>query len=117
MNKFLQAKLNRALEWNGKLYYFNKIVLDEYNQPQVSEERIEVKGIYHETNSYVTKSSSDATVTVSEKSPSLLVSWKDACKLELEDTLEIEGVSYRVSGLTNIQNYNVFGSISLEVIQ
>ena len=46
----------------------------------------------------------------------ILCMYEDAKNIVLGDKIEISGKQYKVSGVLNIQNYNVAADISLEEV-
>lgn len=115
--KFLESRVKRQIQWNGVEYEFTKMGEDNYRQPIETDNKIKVTGIYHEENSYVSKTGSDSSVTVTEPSPKILCLWSDASKLSGGDILLLNDKKYKITGITDIQNYRVAGDISLELVQ
>lgn len=113
---FLKNKLKKQIDKNGIVYEFTKIMKDEFNQITDSEETLQVKGIYHETNSFIKLSESDAGSVQRKKSPMILTILDETTKLLTQgDKVVINEVSYTVSGLLDIQNYGVALDISLDM--
>lgn len=112
---FLENKIKRLLNSNGIEYTFVHMKNDEYNQP-IEKENISVLGVYHESNSFITVSSSDAASVQRKKSPMILALMSDEVKkLSQGDEVTINDTLYRVSGILDIQNYCVAADISLEM--
>lgn len=115
--RFLEHKIKQQLKFNGVEYEFSFVEEDAYHQESVSEEKIKIIGIYHETNSHITESGSDGSVTTSKPVPMILCLWSDASKIKNGYTVSISGNIYKVTGTSNIQNYDVVGDISLEMVK
>lgn len=115
--KFLENRVKRQIQWNGMEYEFTKMGEDAFHQPIETENKIKVTGIYHEENSYVSKTGAESSVTVTKPSPRILCLWVDAAKISSGDILFINGKKHKVTGVTDIQNYRVAGDISLELVQ
>ena len=114
---FLKNKIQRQLNCKGLDYSFKRNKLDKYKQP--TDEVIDVvvlKGIYHESNSYITKNVSEAAITQSKKKPMILTLFENVGDLKTDDFVLINDVKYKVTGLLDIQNYGVVCDISLEEV-
>ena len=112
---FLKNKIERQLKCNGLEYTFKRKSLDKFGQE--TDELVVVKtikGLYHETNSYVTKKKSDASITTSKKSPMILALFDDALDIKMNDIVSINNSNYIVNDVLNIQNYSIAVNISLE---
>jgi hypothetical protein len=89
-SKYLEHKVEQQLKLNGSLYVIKSVELDKYKEqylPDVPEE-IELKCIYHESNSYQKENIGDATIVSEKPSPMLLCLWKDAEKVKSGDYTE-----------------------------
>ena len=112
---FLKSKISRMLSTNGMEYTFILMGEDEYKQPKECES-VTIKGIYHETNSFITVTASDSASVQRKKSPMILTLLdEEVKKLKQGDKVLINSVSYKISGVLDIQNYGVVADISLEV--
>lgn len=112
---FLKNKVSRLLNTQGKDYLFTSVAVDEYNQP-IDGEPLTIKGVYHEKNSFITLSVSDAAQVQRKKSPMILTLLDDTVKkLKQGDKVTINGGSYKVAGVLDLQNYGVVADISLEM--
>ena len=114
---FLKNKIQRQLNCKGLEYSFKRGKLDKFKQP--TDEVIDIitlKGIYHESNSYITKNVSDAAITQSKKKPMILTLFENIGTLQQDDFVFINNVKYKVTGLLDVQNYGVACEISLEEV-
>ena len=77
-----------------------------------------LKGIYHEQNSNVQITTGDTTQVRTKKIPMILCLYKDAASLVLRvgDAIKINEKTFKVTGIVNIQEWNIIADISLEVI-
>lgn len=113
---FLKNKIKKQLDRNGLVYEFIKITKDEFNQNTESEETLSIKGIYHETNSFIKLNETDAGSVQRKKSPMILTLLDEQSKLIKQgDILYINEIKYTVSGILDIQNYGVILDISLDM--
>lgn len=114
---FMENRIRTQLKRNGLQYQFFRSKLDKFKQPTEELEQVaDIKGLYHESNSYIQTTGSDASIIRTSKSPMILCMYEDAKKIVLGDKIEISGKQYKVSGVLNIQNYNVAADISLEEV-
>lgn len=114
---YLENKVRRLLKTSGLTYTFTSVRTDEYNQPTAAGgESISIVGIYHERNSFITETTSEAASVQRKKSPMILTLLDDSVKkLKQGDILLLGEKCYRVSGVLDIQNYGVVADISLEM--
>lgn len=115
--KFQLNKVQRLLKTQGELFHFNRPAKNDFGEPNGETVSIDIRGVYHESSSYVSKTATDATTIRSKASPMLLCLWDDATKLFHTDELSFRGKKYRVNGITNIGEANVAADVSLEEIQ
>ena len=112
---FLKNKISRLLKTNGMEYTFTLMCEDEYKQPKEGEV-VTIKGIYHEANSFITVTASDSASVQRKKSPMILTLFNEEVeKLKQGDKVLINSVTYKVSGVLDIQNYGMAADISLEM--
>lgn len=123
--RFEEYKLRRELKRNGTDVTFLRNKKNDFGEPVDELEVVaNVKGLYHETNGYVTLSVSDATVQRSVKLPMLLCLAQDVVfsHLAVGDYIKVPNIvtgetkTYYVSGITDISDFGIITDISLEVI-
>ena len=115
--KFEAYKLRRELKRIGREFRFKREKLNDFKEP--ADESVfagKLLGLYHEQNSYVSVTTGDTTQTRTKKSPMILCLYEDADCLEIGDFVEMNGEKLRVTGVANIQGWNIIADISLEVI-
>lgn len=111
------AKVKRAINTHGQEFTFYRKGLDDYGQPdQTKTTYITVKGLFHQTRSYITKNVSDGTISRSKPSPQILALNNPDMTLALKDELVFAGKTYIVTGVDNIGNLSIALDISLEII-
>ena len=113
---FLRNKIKKQLDRNGLVYEFTRVMKDKFNQNTESGETLLIKGIYHETNSFIKLNETDAGSVQRKKSPMILTLLDEQSKLIKQgDILYINEIKYTVSGVLDIQNYGVVLDISLDM--
>ena len=116
--KFEAYKISREIKRSGCSFTFKRKVKNDFNEP--SEEAIIVgnlSGIYHEQNSNIAISTGDTTQYRTKKIPMILCLYSDVSKLELnvDDFVIFNSKTFKVTGITNVQEWSIVSDISLEV--
>lgn len=116
--KFEAYKISREIKRSGCSFTFKRKAKNDFNEP--SEEAIVVGnllGIYHEQNSNIAISTGDTTQYRTKKIPMILCLYPDVSKLELNvnDFVIFNSKTFKVTGITNVQEWSIVSDISLEV--
>lgn len=115
--KFEAYKLRRELKRIGKEYEFKRAKLNDFKEPtKDSVVAGKLTGLYHEQNSNVSVTTGDTTQTRTKKVPMILCLYEDAKFLKMDDFVKINSKTFKVTGVVNIQEWNIIADISLEVI-
>lgn len=115
--KFEAYKVRRELKRIGKEYEFKRAKLNDFKEPtKDSVVAGKLTGLYHEQNSNVSITTGDTTQTRTKKVPMILCLYEDATFLKIGDFVKINSKTFKVTGVTNIQEWNIIADISLEVI-
>lgn len=117
--KFEAYKIKRELKRSGIEYEFKRSDKNDFGEPDGDLKSIgKLKGIYHEQNSNVQITTGDTTQVRTKKIPMILCLYKDAASLVLRvgDAIKINEKTFKVTGIVNIQEWNIIADISLEVI-
>ena len=115
--KFEAYKLRRELKRVGKEYEFKRAELNDFKEPtKDSVVAGKLTGLYHEQNSNVSITTGDTTQTRTKKVPMILCLYEDATFLKIGDFVKINSKTFKVTGVTNIQEWNIIADVSLEVI-
>lgn len=117
--RFEAYKIKRELKRSGAEYEFMRAERNDFNEP--TDELVivgKLKGLYHEQNGSIQITTSDTTQTRTKKVPMILCLYEDAASLILQvgDIVKFNAKTFKVSGITNIQEWNLISDISLEVI-
>lgn len=114
--KFEAYKIQRELKRAGKEYVFKRAKLNVFKEPtDEKEDAGSLLGIYHEQSSNISITTGDTTQIRSKKIPMILCLYQDALFLKVDDTVKINNKTYKVTGIVNIQEWNIISDISLEV--
>lgn len=117
--KFEAYKIKRELKRSGTDYEFKRAEKNDFDEP-VGELSVigKLSGLYHEQNGTVQITTGDTTQTRTKKVPMILCLYEDTASLALRvgDIVKINAKTLKVTGVTNIQEWNIISDISLEVI-
>ena len=115
--QFEAYKIKRELKRSGIDYEFKRSGSNDFGEP-VGEPTVIgiIRGLYHEQNSSVQITTGDTTQVRTKKIPMILCLYEDAANLVLQvgDELKINNKTLRVTGVVNIQEWNIIADISLE---
>ena len=117
--QFEAYKIKRELKRSGIDYEFKRSGVNDFSEP-VGEPIVvgTIRGLYHEQNSSVQVTTGDTTQVRTKKIPMILCLYEDAASLVLQvgDELKINNKTLKVTGVVNIQEWNIIADISLEVV-
>lgn len=114
---FQLHKIRRLICTQGYGFEFFLPGENEFGEPDgVSETHI-VAGVYHETTSFLSKTSSDSTTIRQKPSPMILCLWEDVERLSHMMQLKYNGKLYRIGAIRNLSEANIVADISLEEVQ
>ena len=117
--QFEAYKIKRELKRSGIDYEFKRSGVNDFGEP-VGEPIVvgTIQGLYHEQNSSVQVTTGDTTQVRTKKIPMILCLYEDAASLVLQvgDELKINNKTLKVTGVVNIQEWNIIADISLEVV-
>lgn len=114
---FQLNKVRRLINTQGQEFTFSRQGSNEFGEPNGQTESVVIRGVYHETTSYLSKTGTEATTIRQRSSPMILCLWEDAQKAVHTDKLIFNKKSYRVGEVKNISEADVAGDISLEEVQ
>lgn len=117
--RFEAYKIKRELKRSGIDYEFKRSYVNDFGEPVGNPIMIgKILGLYHEQNSHVQVTTGDTTQVRTKKIPMILCLYEDAANLSLQvgDELKINNKTFKVTGVVNIQEWNIIADISLEVV-
>lgn len=117
--RFEAYKIKRELKRSGIDYEFKRPVVNDFGEP-VGEPIVigTIRGLYHEQNGSIQITTGDTTQVRTKKIPMILCLYEDTARLALQvgDTVTINAKTFKVTGIVNIQEWNIISDISLEVV-
>ena len=112
---FQLNKVRRLILTQGKPFTVLRPGANEFGEPNGTTESYNITGVYHETTSYLTKTTVEATTLVKKVCPMVLALWEDIVdKLRTGDTITFNESSYQVNAIKNLAEANLVADISLE---
>lgn len=118
--KFEVYKIKREFKRSGKTFTVCADKKNAFGSPVDGEPKVlgTFVGMYHEENGYISISTSDATQTRTKKTPMILCLWEDisGLKFESDSYILINGKKYKVTGIVNVQEWNLIADVSLELV-
>lgn len=117
--KFEAYKLKRELKRSGIEYEFKRPKGNDFGEKMEEFDILgKISGIYHEQNSHVTHTTTDSAKVRAKKIPMILCLHEGTASLDLQvgDFVNINARTFKVTGVVNIQEWNIVSDISLEVV-
>lgn len=117
--KFEVYKIKRELKRSGIDYEFRRMEKNNFGEPTDELKTVgKLKGLYHEQNGSIQVTTGDTTQTRTKKVPMILCLYEDAASLVLRvgDIVKVNAKTFKVTGVVNIQEWNLISDISLEVV-
>lgn len=111
------SKVEREILTHGEKYLFSRYKLDERNErTDETEDVAEIKGLFHTSKSFLTKTVGDGNVTHGKGQPMVLTSYSEGKVLLMDDIVTIGDMMYHVTGLNNVEQYGILLDVSLEEV-
>lgn len=110
-------KVEREIRIHGKIYVFNRNVLDEYKEPTGQEQKIATAcGLFHISKQYSSKTTTEGSSVHSKGQPKLMLKYCDCVNVQNGDFVVINSNKYIVVEKNNLQEMNIVCDISLELV-
>lgn len=117
-SKFLRNKIDRQIKYNGSLFTFVRYGVDDYGQ--FTDEviaRFIFDGLFHETVKHVSLAESDEARIFDVPKSYILCLYEYGKEIKIDDHVVINEKEYRVTGKTDVNNFQVAFDISLEMVK
>ena len=117
--KFEVYKIQRELNRSGIVVDFLRQETNKFKEPIGEPKKIgSILCIYHEQNGRIKISTGDTTQVRTKKVPMLLCLHSDVSQVNVQvgDQVKLNGKTFNVTGVVNIQEWNLVADISLEVV-
>ncbi len=116
--KFEAYKITREIRRSGNRYEIYRYEKNEFGEPTSDNQYVgKIAAIYHEENSNIQITTGDTTQVRTKKIPMLLCLYEEylATRFEVGDYVRINQKTFKITGIVNIQEWNIIGDVSLEV--
>lgn len=113
---FEKHKLARFIKTQGRTYTFTAPGINQFGEPTGTSKTVEVPGVYHETQGYVTSSATDGANIKTKPDALIMCLVEDSTGLERDMKVTIRDKDYRVVNLRDVNNLGVACDISLELV-
>lgn len=113
---FEKHKLLRFIKSQGMVYSFNGFEKNQFGEPTGETKTVEIKGVYHESQGYVTNTTTDGSNIKSKPSSLIMCLKEDSILLERDMSTTIQDKEYRIVDLRDVNNFGVACDISLELV-
>ena len=117
--KFEAYKIRREIKKSGKKFDIERKETNEFGEPIGLIKIVgSFNGLYHEQNSNISVTTGETTQTRSKKIPSILCLFDDIRNLNADvgDYIKFNEKTFIITGMVNVQEWNVISDISLEVV-
>lgn len=113
---FEKHKLLRFIKSQGRSYTFRGSGKNQFGEPMGEDKTVEISGIYHESQGYVTNTATDGSNIKSKPNSLIMCLKEDSSLLEFGMLVTIQDKKYRVVDLRDVNNLGVACDISLELV-
>lgn len=114
--KFESYKIQREIKRSGSSYTFLRLGKNNFGEPTDELETVvTLSGLYHEQNSNISITTGTTTRYRSKKIPMILCEYENVSEIEVDDFVMINNKKFNVTGIVNVQEWNIIADISLEV--
>lgn len=114
---FQLNKVRRLIKTQGRSVVVTRQEKNKFNEPNGEAEVFSVKGVFHETTSYLSKTGTDGSTVRAKSSPMFMCLWDDAIKLKHTDKVSMNSHTYNIGEIKNLCEANLVADISLEEVQ
>lgn len=114
---FQLNKVRRLIKTQGQAFVFDKSGKNEFGEPNGETVSHIIQGVFHETTSFISKATSEASSIRKKPSPMVLTLWESLGELRRNDILKLNKKEYRVIEIKNLSEANLVADISLEEVQ
>lgn len=107
----------RNIKAHGQTFVFKRQGKNTFGEPNGTETVVaSIEGLFHQSRSYITKNTSDGTISRTKPQPQILCLVSDSTKLIKQgDILFLSDNKYTVTGVDNLGELDMACDISLEV--
>lgn len=115
-SSFEKHKLLRFIKSQGRSYTFIGLGKNQFGEPTGKNKTVEIDGVYHESQGYVTSTTTDGSNIKSKPSSLIMCLKEDSLSLERDMSTTIQDKEYKIVDLRDVNNFGVACDISLELV-
>lgn len=109
--------VKRNILAHGQEFVFHRPELSQFKEPTSNETPITIQGLFHQTRGYITRNTTDGTVSRSQPQPMVLTLVDTTSQtIQINDYMLYCNKKYLVTGINDINNLGIALEISLELI-
>lgn len=113
---FGKYQIEKFIRYNGTHYTLTLPKLNQFREPEGEDTTYKLRGVYHESHTYLKESSSDGGTVRSKTSPYILCSHIHYPNIKVGMRVRIGNTLYRVTGVQDLNHLNVACDISIEEV-
>ena len=115
--QFQLNKVRRLINTYGETFSVRRPKTNEFGEPLKEFTEYTIRGLYHETSSYVSKTSTESSTIRQKSMPMILCILDELPTFLQDDVLLYKGKEYRLGEVKNVSEAGIIGDISLEEVQ
>lgn len=114
---FQLNKVKRLISTQGRSVIVTRQGKNKFNEPNGEADVFNIRGVFHETTSYLSKTGSNGSTVRAKPSPMLLCLWKEAQSLQHSDQIQLNNRLYNIGEIKNLCEADVAADVSLIEVQ
>lgn len=114
---FQLNKVRRLIQTEGRSVVVTRQGKNKFNEPNGEAEVFNIRGVFHETTSYLSKTGSNGSTIRAKPSPMFMCLWEEIKNLKHTDQILLNNHTYNIGEIKNLCEADVIGDISLEEVQ
>ena len=114
---FQLNKVKRLISTQGRSVIVTRQGKNKFNEPNGQADVFNIRGVFHETTSYLSKTGSNGSTVRAKPSPMLLCLWKEAQSLQHSDQIQLNNRLYNIGEIKNLCEADVAADVSLIEVQ
>lgn len=114
---FQLNKVKRLISTQGRSVIVTRQGKNKFNEPNGEADVFNIRGVFHETTSYLSKTGSNGSTVRAKPSPMFLCLWNDAQSLQHSDQIQLNNRLYNIGEIKNLCEADVAADVSLIEVQ
>lgn len=114
---FQLNKVKRLINTQGRSVIVTRQGKNKFDEPNGEAEIFNIKGVFHETTSYLSKTGSNGSTVRAKPSPMFMCLWTEAQALQHTDQIQLNNRLYNIGEIKNLCEADVVADVSLEEVQ